>query len=111
MANPNANYKRKLVNPDLISLAHTPKVSVEITGDSYRMHAPGLSKNEDEAVTVFPVINLDTGETALLMSTSVLERTLHIIPGGYVGKSFEIEAGAPRGDKKYRPVKVWQLEA
>ncbi len=109
MTKANTAWKRKLVNPGLISLAHTPHVRVVITGESFRMHAPGLSRNEDGAVTVFPVVDLDTGEVASLMSTTVLEGVLHKMEGGYVGKSFEIEAGEPAEGKNYRPVKVWEL--
>lgn len=104
------NYKRTLVNPDLISLAHTPHVMVEITGESYRMKAEKLSRNEDGAITVYPVINLETGECGLLMSNTVLEKTLAAVPGGYVGKKWEILSGEIREGTEYRPVKIWALE-
>lgn len=109
MTSPNAKYTRTLVNPDLISLAHTPHVRVKITGSSYRLHAPNLSKNDDGAITVFPVENLDTGEIGLLMGNTVLENTLAKMEGGYVNKCWEIEASAPRDGQNYRPVKVYQL--
>ena len=103
-------YKRTLVNPDLISLAHTPHVRVEITAESYRMKAEKLSKNEDGAITVFPVVNLDTGEVALLMGNTVLEKTLAAQPNGYVGKKWEILSGDIKEGTEYRPVKVLLLE-
>lgn len=109
MAKSATALKRKLVNPPLISLAHTPNVSIEVTGEFYRMHAPGLSRNEDGNVTVLPVVDNETGEIGNLLSTAVLESTLTKLPGGYVGKKFEIEAGEPKGENKYRPVKVYEL--
>lgn len=102
-------YKRKLLNPDLISLAHTPHIFVEVLALSYRMKAEKLSRSEDGAITVYEVSNLGTGEVGLLMATTVLESTLEKIEGGYVGKKFEILAKPASGEKNYTDVKVWEL--
>lgn len=103
-------YKRKReVTPQLLSLAHQNHLYVKVTGPMTRNKMEGLARSEDGTVPVLPVINLDTGETALLIVPTVLERILAEVDDP-TGLGYELEDRGIREGKNYRDVRVWEIE-
>ena len=65
-----------------------------------------------EPATIMHVIDLSTGEEAILIVGKVLEGVFNetYADGAYVGKDFEIVNHGQRGDKKYNTYSVAQIE-
>ncbi len=100
--------RRRLTLP-LFSLAHTPALNIEVTGQFRRASMPGLSKNDDGMVTLLPCIDLDTGEEGLLLSYTVVESAITRSADDYVGRSYSIVRGAIAPGKAYYAVEVYEL--
>ena len=65
-----------------------------------------------DPATVLHVVDLSTGEEAILIVGKVLEGVFNetYADGSYVGKDFEIVNHGKRGDKKYNTYSVAQIE-
>lgn len=103
-------FKRKAqVTKPLISMAHTPELQVKILTEPSRIEMPRLARSEDGMVSIIDVVDLNTGEEAMLICPTVLIRLMEegdVVVGG----CYEIvDAGVPEG-KDYRAIKVYELE-
>ncbi len=83
------------------------KVEGELAGGEHEEGRPGF----DKAMTVCPVIDLQTGESITLIVPTVLQSALKRTPGGYVGKSFLAQKGAKAAGKRYHTIELFELEA
>lgn len=105
----NATFKRQRdLTPQLISLAHTTHLFVEVLSPVEKMPMPGVARSEDGTVPVLRVRDLRSGDTGVLLCTTVLMSVLDRY-GDPVGKRFEIHSSEPRPGKNYRDVRVWEL--
>jgi len=100
--------KRQITLP-LISMAHREVLYCEVTGEMMDAPMSGLARNKEKTVPVVPVVDLETGEEALLICSAIIKGAFEKVQGGYVGKRFEIREGTPIPGKRYRALDIFEL--
>lgn len=93
----------------LLSGAHNGCLRVKVTSEIRQAEMPNLARSDDHTIPVCDVIDLDTGEVALLLVSAVAQGAMQRVSGGYVGRSFQIETGDMVPGKNYRRVKVYLI--
>ncbi len=100
----------ELLTVPIVSLNHVQILRCEITGEMFTAEQNIGGGEYDEAPTMAPIINLETGEAGQLICGSVLKNVLEMQNDGYVGGWFEIIQEPIADGKKYHSVKLWRLK-
>lgn len=113
-----SQYEGVRITKALLSLKHQPVLYVQFQGEpadsDIQIETPG-GRNSDkpkEPIKIAPVIDLTTGEEALLICSAVIVSNLNKYAkekGSYVGKKFKLEEGGIKKDKRYRVVNMFEL--
>ena len=92
-------------------------VYVKVTGPMELGKVNTNKKDEDgkpqKPATIMPIVNVETGEAALIIVGTALGGQLNdTYPGnGYVGKAFEITKHAKPAGKRYHTYSLYEIEA
>lgn len=101
--------KSRLTIP-LVSMKHRDSFRCEVLGEVKQVPMASLALSETGEVPLVAVRDLDTGEEGQLIVPAILQGVFDRMPGGYVGKKFEIVNGAPMPGKRYRALEIYELE-
>lgn len=100
--------KQKLTLP-LLSLNRKNRVMFKVTGPARTAARNGSEEGQRGAMTVYPGIDLETGEEMALLGFAVIISTFDSYKEDLIGKCFELEL-IKDPSKDYKVVDIYELE-
>ncbi len=104
-------FKRgKSLTKTIVSMNHVKEFYCTILEDHHPLEVEGLKSKDGNFPEVYPVVNLETGEEALLLAGAVMLNTFEAYGDDIIGLSFELRPLPRIEGKKYNSVQIWEIE-
>lgn len=104
-----ATVKSRVTKP-LVSMAHIQEFFCKVLSEMRESDMELETSGKKGKAQVIDVIDLSTGDEAILICNTIMQSSFAKLEGGIVGRCFLLKAGGIKEGKKYRQIDVYEID-